>query len=627
MTRIEHGVCALLLAALAIGGWTPLAATEFSLEDWKSRVEAEEDINELAELYIEFLLESSPVFAMQIGIHGKEGAPRYHDRRLPDASAAGWARSYSAHVFVRDRLAAIETETLTPATQVDHHILANQIEYQILQMTRLGSMTNPLTYVGSLGNAFTGLVLRDYAPLEGRLESFGDRCRSTSSYLEQVRQVLLPPYVQPTAVQKQMAPARLRGMIREGGLFDKSLPELLEGSDLEESRVGSIREACAEAVSEIAAFVDWFEETMGPRPDGEWRLGREAYEAKYSLYMDYPLDPEELLAEAERALEEAHGELVSIARKIHDRYLADGIEAGDVEPAAKLTDPEVARNVFARLAEDRSTPETLIDDSYALADAIVGFVREKNVLDLPPTSKLRIEDIPPHMSGYAVAMITGAPPFEPELESVWFWDLALLGTAESYLKEYNRPTLATVYIHEGVPGHFVQLEYSNRFERIAPKVFRNGPMVEGWATYIATQLVDEGFTIYPDHPLGHELQRIVDRKLVLRAIINAIIDIRLHTSDWSGEEAVKLMIEKGFQEEGEAQGKLTRAKLSSVQLASYFAGHHAILELLDEYRELKGDDFSWKEFNERLVSAGSPPFYALREHMLSKGGAESPPSP
>jgi hypothetical protein len=343
--------------------------------------------------------------------------------------------------------------------------------------------------------------------------------------------------------------------------------------------------------------------------------------------MDYPLDPEELLAEAESALEEAHGELVSTAREIHDRYLADAIEAGDVEPAAKLTDPEVARNVFARLAEDRSTPETLIDDSYALADAIVGFVREKNALDLPPTSKLRIEDIPPHMSGYAVAMITGAPPFEPELESVWFWDLALLGTAESYLKEYNRPTLATVYIHEGVPGHFVQLEYSNRFERIAPKVFRNGPMVEGWATYIATQLVDEGFTIYPDHPLGHELQRIVDRKLVLRAIINAIIDIRLHTSDWSGEEAVKLMIEKGFQEEGEAQGKLTRAKLSSVQLASYFAGHHAILELLDEYRELKGDDFSWKEFNERLVSAGSPPFYALRERMLSEGGAESPPSP
>jgi uncharacterized protein (DUF885 family) len=175
-----------------------------------------------------------------------------------------------------------------------------------------------------------------------------------------------------------------------------------------------------------------------------------------------------------------------------------------------------------------------------------------------------------------------------------------------------------VYIHEGVPGHFVQLEYSNRAERIVPKVFLNGPMVEGWATYIATQLVDEGFTIYPNEPYGRELQQIVDDKLVLRAIINAIIDIKLHTSDWPEEEAVKLMIEKGFQEEGEANGKLTRAKLSSVQLATYFAGHEAIKELLADYRKLKGSEFSLKEFNERLVSAGSPPFFAIRERMLGE---------
>ncbi|MDH3946153.1 MAG: DUF885 domain-containing protein, partial [Chromatiales bacterium] len=286
--------------------------------------------------------------------------------------------------------------------------------------------------------------------------------------------------------------------------------------------------------------------------------------------------------------------------------------------ASELDDQSVVRNIFAKLSEDRSTSETLIEDSYALADAIVGFVNDKDLMDLPPTSKLRIEDIPPHLAGFAVAQIIPAPAFEPELESVWFWDLGLLATSDSYLKEYNRPALAMVYIHEGVPGHFVQLEYSNRFERTVPKVFLNGPMVEGWATYIATQLVEEGFTIYPDHPYGHELQQLVDDKLVMRSIINAIIDIRLHTSDWPEEEAVALMTGKGFQEQGEAQGKLTRAKLSSVQLATYYAGHIAILELLEEYKKVRGDEFTWKEFNERLVSAGSPPFFAIREQMVGK---------
>jgi uncharacterized protein (DUF885 family) len=269
------------------------------------------------------------------------------------------------------------------------------------------------------------------------------------------------------------------------------------------------------------------------------------------------------------------------------------------------------------LSEDRSTPETLIADSYALADAIVGFVEEKNLLDLPPTSKLRIEDIPAYLQGYAVAMITTAPAFEPELESVWFWDLQMLSSSEDFLKEYNRPALALVYIHEGVPGHFVQLEYSNRFERIVPKVFGNGPMIEGWATYIARQLVEEGFTIYPNEPYGHELQLITDQKLMLRTIMNTIIDVRLHTTDWPEEEAVKMMIEQGFQERGEAEGKLNRVKMSSVQLTSYFAGYYAIVGILEEYKALKGDDFSYKDFNERLVGAGSPPFFAIREFMLA----------
>jgi uncharacterized protein (DUF885 family) len=249
---------------------------------------------------------------------------------------------------------------------------------------------------------------------------------------------------------------------------------------------------------------------------------------------------------------------------------------------------------------------------------ITSFVREQNLMDLPSTSKLRIEEVPPHLAGNVVAQIQPAPPFEPQLESVWFWDLKFLAASEDFLKEYNRPVLAQVYIHEGVPGHFVQLEYSNRFDRVIPKVFWNGPMVEGWAAYIVTQMVDLGFTVYPDEPLGHQLQQMVDTKITLRSIINAIIDIRLHRTQWPGEEAVRMMMEKGFQEEGEARGKLVRAKLSSVQLATYFAGQLAIENILKEYRELRGSDFRWKEFNQRLVGAGSPPFFAIREYMLSE---------
>ncbi|MGB5249562.1 MAG: DUF885 domain-containing protein [Gammaproteobacteria bacterium] len=617
MNKFILRACAAVLGLSTIA--VPAAWAEtFSLEQWKSQLEQEQSIDEIARLYLAIMFETNPIDGGSYGIHGIEADPAYYDDRLGDPSAEGWASAYEARNFLLQRLESLNLAELSLTDQVDVHILKTEIELANLEVSRLGEVTDPLTYVERLGGAFSDLVLRDYAPLDRRLRSFGKRCAATGGFLDGARSALLPPYVQPTAVQKQVAVTRLQGLLSEGGLFDKTLPDLLESSNLSDSEVAAILEACASAVTEVAAFTSWFETAMLPRPDDDWRLGPELYGAKYALYMDYPLDPQELLDRAESALETTYAEMVSVSRRIHDEYLADGIAAGEFETAAELSDNQVVRDIFTRIAEDRSTAETLIEDSYALADAIVGFVEEKDLLDLPPTSKLRIENIPPHLAGYAVAQITPAPPFQPDLESVWFWDLGVLATSDSYLKEYNRPTLAMIYIHEGVPGHFVQLEYSNQFERIIPKIFRNGPMVEGWATYIATQLVAEGFTIYPEHEFGHELQKLVDDKLILRSIMNAIIDIRLHTTDWPEEDAIKLMVEKGFQEEGEAQGKLVRAKLSSVQLASYFAGHIAILELLEDYRKLMGPEFSIKTFNERLVSAGSPPFFVLREEMLKK---------
>jgi uncharacterized protein (DUF885 family) len=608
-TRLLALIC-LLFPTFVLGG-------DFSVDDWKARVEAGGGIDHYGRLYLEFLLEENPVSGGQFGIHGREGEPSWYDRRLPDVSHRAAAEYLSARQFFREKLDAVDADALSRPDQIDLHILKNKVALDQLQVTRLGALTSPLNYVTTLGQAMSGLVLRDYSPLEERLESFGARCAATGPYLQDVRAALLPPNVLPSQMDKAVTMSRLAAMTKEGAIYTKTLPELLKSSGLEVGRSAEILEACVVAVDEVNRFALWMEETIVPREDGEWRLGKKLYDQKYQLQMDYPLGPGGLLAEAEKWLEAKGGELVSVGRKIHDEYLADEIAAGSVKPATENEDQQVVRNIFAKLSEDRSTTETLIEDSYAMADSIISFVREQNLMDLPPASKLRIEDIPPHLRGNTVAMIATAPPFEPHLESVWFWDLEFLASSPDFLKEYNRPALAMVYIHEGVPGHFVQLEYSNRFERIIPKVFWNGPMVEGWASYIATQLVDVGFTIYPDDPLGHELQQMVDDKLILRAVINAMIDIKLHRSDWPEDEAVELMIEKGFQEESEARGKLARAKLSSVQLATYFAGHLAIENILAEYRELKGDSFSWKDFNERLVGAGSPPFFATREYMLN----------
>jgi len=607
----------LLSLLLLVSPSFSLLASDFSTEEWLKRTQSETSIDQLGRLYVEFLLEEDPSSSGTIGIHGKADQLAYYDDRLPDISAASLAASAKTRAAFLARLQSINADKLSRPDQIDLHILTKRVQLDQFEVDKLGALQNPLNWVTSLGESMSSLLLRGYAPLEQRLRSFGARCAATPGFLQQLQDQLQPESVQPTDLEKKYTLLRLSGMQQEGGLYDKTMPGLLKDSNLGAEQKATIIAACNEAVKSLGGFAAWFDANITPRPNKDWRLGKELYDQIYALQMDYPLDAETLLAAAENRLVVTGDELVSTGRKIHDQYLAAEIAAGKVQKAETLEDRQVVVNIFAKLAEDRSTPESLIADSYAMTDSIISFVRKQNLMDLPPASKLRIEPVPPHLAGWAVAMIQTAPPFEPELESVWFWDLELLKGSDSYLKEYNRAALALVYIHEGVPGHFVQLEYSNRSERIIPRVFKNGPMVEGWASYIATQMVAEGFTVYPDDPWGHQLQSMVDKKLIIRTLLNAIIDIRLHRTQWSKEDAVKLMVEQGYQEEGEAQGKIVRAELGSVQLTSYFAGYLAIEDILEEYKAKKGKNFRYKDFNQKLVGAGSPPFFAIREFMLA----------
>ena len=73
-------------------------------------------------------------------------------------------------------------------------------------------------------------------------------------------------------------------------------------------------------------------------------------------------------------------------------------------------------------------------------------------------------------------------------------------------------------------------------------------------------------------------------KFYLRAVTNAIIDVRIHAGEAFGgpmteDEAVELMVDGGFQEEAEARNKWNRARLSSTQLSTYFVGSMAMWEL------------------------------------------------
>ena len=160
-----------------------------------------------------------------------------------------------------------------------------------------------------------------------------------------------------------------------------------------------------------------------------------------------------------------------------------------------------------------------------------------------------------------------------------------------------------------MPGHYVQLEYSNDIQpksrRLLRSVFGNGPYVEGWAVYVTETMLDEG---YLD---GSVELRLIFLKQQLRMIANTILDIRLQTMNMSDREALDLMLKQCFQEKEEAEGKLRRAKLSSTQLPTYYSGWRDWRRLRADYQRRKGAAFRLAEFHERMLKAGALPLNVL----------------
>jgi uncharacterized protein (DUF885 family) len=120
-------------------------------------------------------------------------------------------------------------------------------------------------------------------------------------------------------------------------------------------------------------------------------------------------------------------------------------------------------------------------------------------------------------------------------------------------------------------------------------------------------MVEEGFG-------GPEI-KMQQLKMRLRAIINAIIDQKIHTAGMTEEETMALLMNEGLQEEGEAAGKWRRACLTSAQLSTYYVGNIEINEIRDAYRAKYGQDADLKTFHDQLLSFGSPPARYVKELM------------
>jgi uncharacterized protein (DUF885 family) len=96
------------------------------------------------------------------------------------------------------------------------------------------------------------------------------------------------------------------------------------------------------------------------------------------------------------------------------------------------------------------------------------------------------------------------------------------------------------------------------------------------------------------------------------------MDSAIHVDGMTRDEAMRLMVETGFQEEREAAGKWVRAQLSSAQLSTYFVGYQEHSDLRAAAEQRARSKFDLKAYHDQVLSYGSPPVRLVRALMFDE---------
>lgn len=545
--------------------------------------------------FIETTLALSPTGATAAGYHKHKGAEL--DTHLDDFSAAGIEKSRAAWKDLKSKLDGFDRAKLDPESKADAELIDSQIQLAQLEDREIQSWKhNPTIYVETLGNGLFVPYSVEYAPVETRWRHIIARLGEVPRVLSEAKLQL----VDSPTVWKNVAIEENEGTI---GMIEQAFPAQVPGALKD-----SYDPAAKNAVAAMRSFNEWLKTSLKDTGAESWRLGKEKYAKKFALVMGTDLKPEQVLAKAEFALTETRKQMFMLALPLHHAMYPKHVDPVDVNL--------IIGETFKKIDEKHPTPEGYMDEARKALNETRAYLKSHpdQLVKDPPRDNLQVIETPVFMRGsYALGGFNPAPPMEPQL-GAFYWVTPIpkdwpQERIDSKLRENNIYGLRVLTIHESIPGHYVQSEYASAIEPLSRRMLRaiygSGVYVEGWAVYATAEMLKAG---YMDNSPELKIQNL---KWELRAIANTILDIKYHTMGLTDDEAMKLMMDRTFQEKEEATAKVQRAKLGSCQLPTYFTGYSEWKRLRAAAEQKQGKDFKAGAFNEKALREGALPMKTL----------------
>ena len=579
------------------------------------------------------LFEAYPTWGTSAGFHRVDGG-------WPDLTEAGRASRLATFAGHRARFEGFAADELSPDESVDRSILIDEIDKAVFEEEVLRTESwDALHIVYLVGGGLFGVLSREYAPWSQRGAALLSRLEGLPELMATALTGLTGLPDRPVALlQLETALGQLAGVT---DLVGSTVAETRTRAEAGEApQLVAPMEAAAEAAhAALDTFREGLDTEVRARAEGEGRLGPELFAQKLRHTLGSDLTPGELREQAWADYHAVRAEMVRLARELWSTWIPH-------EPLPEVVEGDVAtehalvQRVLDAVAEQHQQPDGLIGFCEDEIERISAFVRGQGLFPLPD-EPLEITWTPVFLRAAARAFLDHPGPLDRGQKS-HFWitppdESQGPEAVASYLREENDAALRVLSIHEGIPGHYLQLAASNRCDSLTRTVFTSGMFAEGWAVYVTQVMYDAGYA--RDDP-GFALQHW---KMYLRATANAILDVETHTGGMTEAEAMALLVEGAWQEQDEARGKWLRARISSTQLSTYFVGSLEMWDLEVEVRRRlaaaagagpdavpeqairggMGDSpgFDQRAHLARVIAYGTPPIKWCRELVLRDLGA------
>ncbi|MBE9567167.1 MAG: DUF885 domain-containing protein [Proteobacteria bacterium] len=470
---------------------------------------------------------------------------------------------------MQSALDEISAKELGDSRQCDMSIISGAISIELHDLEENDwRYRNPIDYVPL--NAIYQLLIHPgekvHHAIKHRLESIPEYLRGAKVMLSRYPERVVPEW---TVTASEMSVS--------GSLFIRGLARhpLITARFTNPSRLQPLFDAAAAALNDFAHFL---EVEALPKAQGKFASGFNRFNRllKEKHFLD--TDADSIIAYGERLVAETEQALLQQSRQI----------CGEEDIGKAL----------AMVQQQLPEASELLETYRKTMQAAHSWLKKADIVTIPEQQTLKVLQTPVFLRD-VIPFAAYEPPAPQDAEQRGLYYVTTVED-KALLAEHNLFSIDLTSVHEAFPGHHLQFVIASQKNKnnVTRLLNDSATLYEGWALYCEQLVLEQGLYDKEEH------QFILLRDRLWRAL-RIIIDVKIHTGQFSFDDAVNLLVEKLGFDISQARAEISWYSNAATTPLCYAVGRELILRAREQVAGDDGDKSSLKDFHDKLLSQGS----------------------